>query len=88
MNETIEKYASDPESFRSLELPEALTIVADIALYCAEQKNDALEAAGKTRTDSCLPAQRWYDKEKYWTSVNQNIKKLADLEITRVRQGV
>jgi hypothetical protein len=85
---TIDGYVKYPEAFKALPLEDQLQVVADIAYFCAEKKNDELEAAGKTRLDACLPAQRWYDKQKYWEAVNMNIKKLAELEALRLRRGL
>lgn len=77
----IQAQAHDPQGFKELPLEEQLALIADITYYWASQKVAALKAAGKTRVDSCIEAQEAYEAEKYWTALNQNIKKLADLQL-------
>ena len=88
MNPDILKYAADPEAFKALEIEDQLSLVADIILHYAQLKTGALREAGKTRVDSCIEAQEFYDLEKYWERMNQNIKKVAEMETARLRSGV
>lgn len=84
----IAVYASDTTAFKRLALEEQLMLIADITLYFAELKLWALEVNGKTRVDSCLEAQKYYAKEKYWEQLNQNLKKKAELETAGLRRGL
>jgi hypothetical protein len=84
----IQEYIDQPERFRALSLEEQLTIIADIILYFADKKTEALINEGKTRVDSSTTAQSYYNREKYWENVNMNLKKLAELEVTKLRRGI
>lgn len=75
------EFIDDAKAFRSLGLEEQLAVTADIVLYWADMKVWALEKAGKTRVDSCIEAQKYYNREKYWDSIQMNTKKLADLAV-------
>jgi len=88
MYDHILLYANDIVSFRTLSIEEQLDLVADIVAYWAHQKIDALDAAGKTRTDSCIPAQRAEAIEKQFQSYNLNLKKKIDLETEKLKRGV
>jgi hypothetical protein len=73
------EYIEKPAKFRELDIQDQLMLIADIVLYFADMKVWALERNGKTRVDSCIEAQRYYNREKYWESINMNIKKAADI---------
>ena len=88
MYDHILLYANDIVSFRELSIEEQLDLIADIVAYWAHQKIEALDAAGKTRVDSCLVAQRAELIEKQWTSYNQNLKKRIDLETEKLKRGI
>lgn len=88
MNPTVEYIASHPEAFSELNIEEQLGVVAELSLYWATRKLDALESEGKLRVDSSLGAQRCYAYEKYWLSKAQNIKKIAELEMARTKRGI
>lgn len=75
----VAAYINNPAEFKELELEEQLLIIADIVLYFADMKVWALERNNKTRVDSCIEAQKYYNREKYWDSLNMNIKKRADI---------
>lgn len=81
------EYIQDPATFKELSLEDQLSVIADLILYCAVEKTNELEKAGKTRVDSSIAAQRWHNQEKYWENVQMNIKKLAELEMTKVKRG-
>lgn len=85
---TIEYFALNPDQFRELEVKEKLNIIADVAHYWRTKKIEALEVSGKTRVDSVVEAQKYQANEVYWTQLNQNIKKVADLEVEELKRGI
>lgn len=76
------------DQFKQLPLEEQLAQVADLILYYAEAKTSALEAAGKTRVDSCLEAQKFHNLEKYWENMQTNVRRLGEMETNRIRRGL
>lgn len=81
MNTNIAQLVEDKELFKQLTLEEQLTVIADLQLFCSEQESDRMEESDK------IGAKRWKDRAKYWTAVNQNIKKLAELQVADRRLG-
>ena len=88
MYDHILPYANDIVVFRRLSVEQQLELIADIVAYWAHLKIEALDAAGKTRVDSCLPAQRCEAIEKQFQSYNLNLKKKIDLETERLKRGL
>ena len=82
--EAIKDLAEHPEKFKDLEIEDQLQIVADIILYWANKESDAMAEYGK----SSIEAKRMHDTMKYWDNLQMNIKKLAELESTRLRRGI
>lgn len=80
----ISAYVENADDFRLLELEDQLNMIADITLYWNDQETLAWENHGK----SSVEAKRCHDRAKYWTDLNQNIKKLAELEAANRRTGV
>jgi hypothetical protein len=75
----VAAYTQDAAGFQHLELDEQLMLIADIVLFWADMKVWALERNGKTRVDSCIEAQKYYNREKYWDDIQMNLKKRADI---------
>jgi len=84
----IAQYVDNINEFRKLDFDTQLNLVGDIIAYWGEAKIDALDEAGKTRVDTCLPAQRFYNIEKMWDNYQLNLKKRADIENNKLRRGV
>ncbi len=84
----LEEFITDPAKLRDLEPEEQLAILAELTLYCAAEKTRALRTANKTRVDSCIEAQEWYDREKYWIQKNQNVKQLYQGELIKMQRGL
>lgn len=86
--ESVQPYLDDPSLFGAMGLEEQLMIVADIIFYFAEKKTEALQLAGKTRVDSCIEAQPWKNREDYYSNIQTNVRRLAELEGLKLRRGL
>lgn len=85
MNATIVEYADDPERFKKLELEEQLAIIADIILYWADKEVEVLRAGHKERHPEFREV---HNRTKYWESLQTNIRRAVEVELTKVRKGV
>lgn len=75
----ISELVENAPAFKVLDLEDQLSLIADIVLYWADMKVWALEKADKTRVDSCIEAQKYYNREKYWDNMQMNLKKRAEI---------
>lgn len=82
------EYIDNPAAFKELELDEQLALIADLILYCATAKTDALVTDGKTRVDGSIAAQRWHNQEKYYENLQTNLRRLLELESIKMKRGI
>lgn len=80
----LREYAEDPTKFKKLSLEDQLSLFADLILYWADKESQAMAEYGK----SSIEAKRCYDRKKYWEHLNQNVKKLAEIETAKIRQNI
>lgn len=81
----VSELAANPEVFKALPVEDQLAVLADVILHCATLEIQVLKDGYKERSVEFRTA---HERKKYWENMNMNVKKIAELEISKLQRGI